>query len=291
MKQIPLLLLESLQKPGKSTCFLVKIDDREGNTHGFTTLDRIVRADDGEGMLTYQPDQELRPQNLQFSAGMDVDNTDLLGWFSPEIEKLVVAGKFSMARITIYRVSYLRLSYGMEVVAFGTVGEIEYAANKQGKRKIEYRSLTQQLRQTVSDAYSLTCRTDFGDEFCKMPLVWEPAIINAVDDQFLRFRIAGVVRPDNWFTLGVIRFDTGNNTGAELEVESWTEDGWVTLSFVTPYAVVNNVQVSIRQDCDKTWFNCYAYNNMVNMRAEHLTPVQDQSLMVPGAYIKSQNAL
>lgn len=291
MKQIPIQLLNSLKRPGRSTCFLVKVVDNENNVHGFTTLDAVVNFNDGIHQVAYAPNQEMRPQNIQSSSDMDVDNTELLGWFGPTVEQLVLAGKFSMAEITIYRVSYLRLSYGAEVVAFGTVGEIEYSTNAQGKRKVEYRSLTQQLKQTVNEQYSLTCRVPFGGEECGMPLVWEDATIIDIEDNFLRFRVSGISRPDNYFTLGVVKFTSGNNDGAELEIESWTTDGWITLSFVTPYPIPNGGSVRIRQDCDKTEFACKAYGNIVNMRAEHLTPVQDQSLMVPGAYIKSQNAL
>lgn len=291
MKEIPIQLLTALKRPGRSTCFLVKIVDNEGNVHGFTTLDAVVNFDDGIHAAAYLPNQEMRPQNIQASSEMTVDNTELLGWFGPTIEQLVLAGRFSMAEITIYRVSYLRLSYGAEVVAFGTVGEIEYSANAQGKRKVEYRSLSQQLKQRVNDRYSLTCRVPFGSEKCGMPLVWENATIVNVEDNFLRFQVSGITRPDNYFTLGVVRFDSGLNETAELEIESWTDDGWITLSFVTPYPIPLGGNVAIRQDCDKTEFACKAYGNIVNMRAEHLTPVQDQALMVPGAYIKSQNAL
>ena len=131
MKVIPIQLLDALKKPGRSTCFLVKVVDKNGTVHGFTTLDAAITFDDGFGVLQYFPNQEMRPQNIQASSDMDVDNTELVGWFGPTIEQLVLAGKFSLAEITIYRVSYLRLSYVAEVVAFGAVGEIEYSTNAQ----------------------------------------------------------------------------------------------------------------------------------------------------------------
>ncbi|QYW02127.1 hypothetical protein CPT_Sonora_024 [Stenotrophomonas phage Sonora] len=291
MKNIPVQLLTALQKSGRSTCYLVKVIDTAGGVHGFATLDAVVNFDDGTGMLAYLPDQEMRPQNIQSTSDMDVDNTELEGWFGPAIENLVVAGLFSLAEVWVYRVSYLRLNYGAEVVAFGNVGKIEYSSNSQGKRKIEWRSLAHLLKQKVNDQWSLTCRVPFGSPQCGKPLVWQPGQVADVEDNFLRFRVSGITRPDDYFVLGVVRFTSGDNTGAELEIESWTSDGWVTLSFVTPFAIDSGVFVSLRQDCDKTEFSCKAYNNIPNMRAEHLTPVQDQSLMVPGAYIKSQNAL
>lgn len=292
MKQIPLLLLENFKKSGKSTCYLVKVVDRDGIAYGFTTLDAIVTFNDGYHDVSYNPDEELRPQNIQSNLDMDVDTTELVGWFGQDMEALIVAGKFSFAEITIYRISYLRTSYGAEVIAFGTVGEVEYSTNSSGKRKIEFRSLTQQIKQHLNALYSLTCRAEFGDENCQMPFVWSgTATVDEVEDNFLRFKVTGIVAADDFYNLGVVEFLDGDNATAQLEVESWTADGWVTLSFVTPYAVPVGATLRFRQDCDKTHAACLSYGNVINMQAEHLTPTQDQSLMVPGAYIKSENAL
>lgn len=291
MKQIPAILLNTFKQSGKATCFLVKVVDDDNEVHGFCTLDRIVRFDDGFGLVVYDPDQELRPMNIQASADMQVDNTELEGWFSEYVEQKVLAGMFNSAEITIYRVSYLLTEYGAEVIGYGHIGEIEYATNKQGKRKLEYRSLTAQLKSTVNPVFSTTCRNDFGDDRCKKPFVWEAGTIGPVEDQFLRFQLLGVAQPDGWFDLGVIEYLDGPNAGKTLEVESWTADGWLTLSHVPPYAMNTDDTLRIRQDCPKTEQACLDYNNIFNMAAEHLTPVADQSLMVPGAYIKSQNAL
>lgn len=290
-KTIPLQLLTTLKKPGRSTCYLVKVVDADGTAHGFAGLDAIVRFNDGFHNVVYQPDEEMAPQNILNTANMDVDSTDLLGWFGPGVEQLVLSGLFNSAEITIYRVAYLRTEYGAEVVAYGTVGDIEYSTNKQGKRKMEFRSISQELKMKVNDQFSLTCRADFGDEDCGMPFVWEAATIVDVEDNFLRFQVSGIARPDNWFVLGVVKFLDGDNATKTLEIESWTTDGWLTLSFVTPYAIPMGGLVELRQDCDKTATSCKDYGNIVNMQAEHLTPVQDLALMVPGAYIKSDNAL
>lgn len=292
MKQIPIQLLTALQKPGRSTCFLVKVVERStGVAWGFASGNARITFDDGLHNLVYDPSQELRPQNIQNTSDMEVDNTELAGWFSDAIEQRVLAGNFNSAEVTVYRVAYLNLHYGAEVVAYGQIGTVEYAASAGGLRKLEYRSLTQLLKQTVNDVYSLTCRNEFGDEKCGMPFVWHTGTVAAVEDSLMRFQLAGVVAPTGKFDLGMVLFNDGANATFTMEVESWTADGWLTLSFVTPFAVTTGVSVSIREDCDKLAATCKAYGNIVNMNAEHLTPVQDQALMVPGAYIKSQNAL
>lgn len=291
MKTIPLQLLDALRKPGRSTCFLVKIVEVTGGVTGYASVDAVVRFNDGVHDVVYDPDQELRPQNILNTADMEVDNTELSGWFKEAVEQKVLAGKFDSAEITVYRVSYQNLAAGAEVVAYGIVGRIDYSAGRNGKRKLEYRSLTQLLKLKRNDLYSLTCRLDFGSEECGVPFDWHDGTVAEVEDNFLRFRIEGVAQPAGYFDLGVVLFESGPNTTYTMEIESWSADGWVTLSFVTPYGITPGTLIRVRRDCGKFEVHCKGYNNIVNMQAEHLTPVQDQALMVPGAYIKSQNAL
>lgn len=291
MKKIPTPLKVTIGKPGTSTCFLVKIVCKDGDVLGFCSLDADITLDDGLHVVTYDSEQELRPQNIQQELNYSVDNTDLLGWFNATMEKLVLAGKLDFAEVTIYRCSYLRLNDGVEVLAYGTVGEVDFAPGSDGKRKVEYRGLTQQLQTNITQPWSLTCRAQFGDERCGMPFVWENATVSAVgDNPYTKFTISGVTQPDDYFVLGVLEFLTGDNAGKELEVEAWTADGSVQCSFLAPYPVKVGDTLRIRQDCDKTAANCKRYGNIVNMRAEHLTPVEDQAIMVPGAYIKSVGA-
>lgn len=295
MKQIPATLVDVYERQTRGTCFLVKIVSRvDGTVFPFTNLDCVVPFNDGTHDLIYRPTQSVVPQNIQNTSDMDVDNTELHGWFSGEMERAVVAGAMRSAEITVYRVAFNHLLAGAEVVAYGLVGRIEYAADKRGKRKIEFRGMDQLLKAALNPQYSLTCRHDFGDENCGMPFVWEAAEIVEIDDPFMRFRVTGPIQAAPWFVLGVINFQTGDNAGKDVEIESWeptADGGWVTLAFPSPYAILAGVDARLRRDCDKTAAACKAYGNIPNMGAEHLTPVQDQSLMVPGAYIKSANSL
>jgi uncharacterized phage protein (TIGR02218 family) len=295
-KNIPLQLIEALQKPGTSTCYLVKVKTKEDGIFGFSTADFTLRLDDGLGEVEYSPDEELAPRNIQSTADMTVDNTKLVGWFYDLVEQKVLSGAFDSAEITIFRVSYLRLNLGYEIVGYGTIGEIEYNTDSKDRRKIEFRSLTQQLIPNGNKQYSLTCRTQFGSEECGMPFVWHNGTAEKIpgENPYLIFKVLGVSQPDGYFELGVINYITGQNAGADLEIESWTQDGAdgiVKLSYPSPYPVEDGDEVRPRQDCGKTETDCLAYGNIVNMRAEHLAPVEDQTLSVPGAYIRSRGSL
>lgn len=291
---IPLLLVDALAKPGKSTCFLIKVKSKlTDDIYGFTTLDAALRFNDGIDNILYRAYNVLNPQNIQSSWDIkDVDNTELHGWFDDVVAQVVTAGLLGGAEITIYRVAYNHLLYGAEVVAFGTVGKAEFSASKQGSRKIQFRGLSDALLTKVNPVYSLTCRNEFGDERCGKPFIWEPATVSAVHNNLMAFSVTDVSRPAGYYNFGVVKFMDGDNANVTMEVETWGADGNVKLSFLTPYAIEEGAEVWFRKDCDKMDVTCInTYNNIVNFNGEHLTPVQDQSLMVPGAYIKSNNAL
>lgn len=293
MKQIPATLMTTFQKPGRSTCFCVKVVSRDGTVvRGFTDLDDVVRFHDGTHFVEYDPAQPLAPQNIQSTSDLDPDNTELHGWFNDEVKAALMSGVLQSGEITVYRVAYLNLSAGAEVVAYGTIGKVEYMAETNGSRKIEFRGLDELIDNASCDLTSVTCRNDFGDEICRMPFVWEAGTVSNVDDPLFHFQVTGITRPDDWFNLGVVLFDDGENATVTVEIETWTADGWVTLSFAPPNNILPGTAVKLRQDCDKTFYTCRnRYNNVRNMNAEHLMPVSDTSLMVPGAYIKSNNAL
>lgn len=292
MKKIPIALLNAYGKQGSSTCFLVKVETKNDEVKGFCSLDANLQFNDGEHDILYSADEELRPQNIQMESNLAVDNTNLVGWFSEAMAKKVVAGEFDFSRVTIYRVNYLRLQYGAEIIGFGTIGEIDFAKNEATKRVLEFRSLMQQLKQEINKMYSLTCRADFGDDDCGMPFEWHAGTITGVGiNAQLQITISGVTGADDYFNYGIVEILEGDNQGATLEVEKWFSTGSTKLTYLSPFPLTIGTDIRIRRDCGKTEADCIAYGNMINMQAEPDTPAQDKSIMVPGAYVKSVNAL
>lgn len=290
MKTIPSQLLERFSRPTASWAFLAKIVSvKDGSAYGYTTLDDDIQFNDGYHDIVYDSRNELRPQNLQETDDYDAGSTNLLGWFNKELEALILAGRFDRAELTIYRVAYQHLDLGAEVIGFGTVGTVDFAINSKFKRKVEFVSLKGQLEQVINEMYSLTCRAQFGDARCKMPFEWENAVVDAVSTSpYLDFSISGPNRPAGYFEFGVVEFLTGDNAGATLEVETYSgPEGDIHLSFLAPFPIKQGDELRIRRDCGKTYSDCMGYGNIINMRAEHLTPVEDAAVQVPGAYIKS----
>lgn len=292
MKNIPIALQAHLQQDATSWCLLLRIECQgawAGTVLGFTTLDAPLQYDDGAGVVTYHADNGFAPERLQANSEMDVDNTNLTGWVSDTgiTEEQILAGIFDYAEVTIYRVNYLDLQQGHEIVAFGTCGETHFT---ESSWSTEWRSLTQQAKQPIGQVYSLTCRAVYGDERCGMPFVWSSGEVSGQASDTTRSFFCEMTQAEGWFAGGVLEWVSGSNAGAQMEVDDFTVSGAdraLRLALPMPYPIEVGDTFRVRQDCDKQFTTCKAKGNVLNFRGEHLTPVADAALAVPGAYVKS----
>lgn len=303
MKTIPIALQSHLDEDATTTCRIYRVEcvgAFAGTVLGFTDLDADITYDDGNGPVLYLASNGASMERLQASADLTVDNTELQGWVSDTgiTEAQIRAGLFDFARVRVYRVNYLDLSDGHEVVATGTCGETTFSANGW---KTEFRSLVQQLKQPQSTLYSLTCRAKYGSKPigtggeqpeekypCGKDWVWVSGTVTDVDtDEPDRiFTDTGVTEDDGHFAPGVVQWLTGNNAGEEMEVDSQESDIF-TLALDLSYPIEVGDTYRVRQDCDKTRTMCKdVHDNLVNMRAEIFIPVADGgAALIPGAQI------
>lgn len=291
MKNIPPGLLDHLSQTATTWCYLLKIECRgtwQGTVLGFADLDADIVYDDGQGEVTYSSSNGFSPDRIeQFSDITAVDNSVVNGWISESgiTTSQILAGVFDYANVSLYRVNYRDLSMGHEVVDYGTCGETKFSGNKWA---VEFRGLGQQAKQIISQQYSLTCRAAFGDAKCKMPFVWSPGSVSALGSDNTREFIAVMAHADGWFDGGVLEWLTGNNAGAQMEVDTFVADSLdreFTLVLPMPLPIQNGDTFRVRRDCGKTFQDCKDYDNVLNFRGEHLTPVSDPGVMVPGANI------
>lgn len=299
MKSIPVALKTHLALPATSWTLLLKVVCKDGTVLGFTRLDAALTYDDGGGAITYSPDQGFTPARLQAAADLGVDNTELQGWYSAGgvTEQRIRAGLLDKAEVWIYRVNFMDLSQGHEVWGYGTLGETRFVETGW---VTEFRSLKQQLKQPLCQLISLTCRARFGSKPigtpgaeiterkpCNKDMVWHAGTVTSVGiDPRKTFTDSARTEADGFFEPGVIRWLTGANAGAQIEVYTFASDQF-ELILPLPYPMAPGDTYEGRQDCDHTFSMCKdRHDNTLNFRAEHLTPVQDaDSIMVPGANI------
>lgn len=286
MKSIPVALQTHYSQPATTTCRLLRIETKGGTVIGMTDLDADVAYNDGSGLVTYKADNGFRPERLQQSADFAVDNTEASGWVADTgvTEQQIRAGLFDYARFRYYRVNYLDLTQGHEVLQTGTLGETKFSGQE---FRVELRSLTQQLKQTISKLYSKTCRATFGDAQCGKAFVWVAGTVTALGAETNRiFTDSALAQADNHFRLGVVEWLTGANAGAQMEVDTYTAKT-LTLSLALPYAIAVGDTFRVRQDCDKTPATCKTtHANLVNFRGEPFIPTDGGQSQVPGAEIE-----
>lgn len=307
MKSIPIALQAHLDQDATTLCQLVRVETKDGTVFGFTDLDADVAYDDGDGSVTYAAENGFTPSRMQASADTAVDNA--------EIDGVVMAGGITMAQIRaglfdyasvrIYRVNYMSLSDGHEIIAVGTLGETRFSDTGW---KSEFRSLTQQLKQPLSPGYSIECRARFGSkpigtvgaEFtelhpCGKDFTWYTGTVTGLGSNVRRIFVdAALAQAGDFFSPGVVEILDGPNAGAQMEVDAY--DGatkTVTLALALPYALTAGVAYRIRQDCSKQWADedhgClyhYGADRKDNFQGEPHIPVSDAGAnLIPGAQI------
>lgn len=313
MKTIPIALQTHLNQDATTLCQLTRIETKNGSVFGFTDLDIDVIYDDGNGYVTYQSENGFTPSRLQASADLSVDNAELAGLVMDTgiTEAQIRAGLFDYAKVRIYRVNYEDLSQGHEIIATGTAGETQFSASGW---KTEFRSLTQQLKQPISRLYSLTCRAKFGsqpvgtgpdsDGFvleerypCGKRFTWSAdTTVTSVTSRTV-FAGASLSEPDSYYDLGVVEWLTGNNAGAQMEVNAFENNsnagGQIELSLPMAYQVEIGDTFRARKDCSKEWDDAangclfhWGSERALHFRGEPDIPIADGGQnMVPGAQI------
>lgn len=255
MRQIPAQLLSHYSTGRTSVCLLTKVKCKDGTILAFTTLDAPVTFTDGpDGPITYSPTNGFRPSEQVWAADLNVDTAEATGWIHDTgiTEQQIRAGLFNFARWWIYEVNYRDLGAGYVLKGSGTTGETRFGDSSW---TVELRSKTQQLKQPMVDLQTKTCRVEYGSPPCGKTFEWAQAAVAAPDAD----------EPDRIFTItdegtgwldppaynyGVIRVLTGDNAGAEVEIELH-EAGQLALLLPLPYPMQPGDQFEARIDCNK----------------------------------------
>lgn len=288
MKTIQATLLTHLGQPVTTTCLLVKVacaGAYAGTVLGFTNLDIDVPYNDTLGSVTYESENGFTPRRMAQTSGLGVDNSEIDGVVSVGniTEAMVRSGLFDAATVTIYRVNYNDLTSGRhEIVGYGRAGETIYS---ELSWRTEFRSLSQLLKQPIGERYSHTCRAQFGDARCGVALSWTAGTVDGLGSETDReFTDASVVAADGTYQYGVIRWTSGLNTGAQMEVDVYTV-GTFALAMGMPFVIQIGDDYDFRLDCSKEFTYCdTVHSNTDNFRGENLIPI-DGTAMVPGAEI------
>lgn len=295
-RTLPTGLVNRFKAGGTTQCALLQIRPARMPTFGITSLDRdVIYADgtdagDSSGMVVYRAKNGFTPSDQVTSMDLSVDNAEassLLAQFTFDgmTPEAIDQGEYDGAPFTLYLVDYEDLAAGHVILSAGTVGQVRRSDT--GAATIELRSLLQQLKQrAMVELTSIACRATFGDERCKMPLVWTDATVTTVGPEDDRTFTVDAL-PDGFVVPGIVSWKSGTAEGREYEIEEYDPGtGLITLVFPTYLPIQVGDTLQIRRDCDKSKDMCKSYANLLNMRAEADIPrANGTDLQAPGGSV------
>jgi uncharacterized phage protein (TIGR02218 family) len=139
----------------------VKIVREDGEEIGITDLDTDIVYNG----LTYLSAAGYTPTAIQNTGSFSVNNVDVEGILAVAgVQRVdIAAGLYDHAQIYIFELNYNDTTQGEVALMTGHWGECKLQDNRY---TAEFRSLTQELQQTIGELYSKTCRANLGDTRC-----------------------------------------------------------------------------------------------------------------------------
>lgn len=262
-KFIPIYLQAHYDGDALTTCLLARIMTKSGQFIGATDLDVNIEYDpaaydpggtgDDWGLQNHAADTGgISFSRVETAADLTVDNAELSMLPSDEMvtEAQMLAGIFDLADVRIYRVNYMDLSQGHELVFAGQLGVVK---TSQGIAGVETRSLTDLLKQPEADLYSIPCSHIFGGPKCPKAYVWTEFEVTAVDiDDPLRVFGTDITPTNDFYVPGVIEWTEGDNVPKQMEVDQNTA-GTFALAIPMDFAIKIGDRGRVREDCSKLW--------------------------------------
>lgn len=271
-RQIPVLLQDHLDGDATTTCLLLRIDPQQPNVPGYgvTTLDVDVTYNDGGGPRLYSAAVGAQPTVIQTGANLSVDNAEAQS-LTPEFdvpisEADIRAGSYDFAQFTLYLVDYENLSAGHVILQAGTLGRVTIDDN--GLSFVnELRGFSAELKQSICEKDSLTCRAIFGSQpegdSSGAPIQRFPCGVDAQAllvngtvtsvglENTLTFTVGGFTMAADDLNPGMTFWVTGLNAGRSYEIDTNTSGGIITLSHETAWPIQIGDTLMYRVDCNK----------------------------------------
>lgn len=296
MKNVSVALAAHLAGDVTTLCTCWKVTRQSGIVNGFTDHDQDVVF----GGVTYQASGGFTASNVQTTAALQVDNMEVTGFLSsPSItEGDLHAGLWDHASVLVFLLNWADMTMGALNVRYGYLGEV---TAHRSNFVAELRGLTQNLSRTLGEVYTPACRADLGDARCKVvlaPYTASGTVTSVTDNQTFATSLGSSTvqltaspvttgtPPDGYFVDGKLTWLAGPNSGASVEVRSYTAvGGQIITKLQAGYNVSVGDAFSVYRGCNKIGRagDCkLVFNNYVNFRGEEDLPGLDKILQVGG---------
>jgi len=280
-KSIPLALVTAQGQGVYHYSRLLKIGPLPDDSYvRVTSCDKNEVYDDGTGEATWYAASGLQMSTIEATNDLSVDNAEaqsLVSVFPLQgmTEAMVNNGTLDNVEYVVYEHVVGGASGVHEIKGAGVIGRVRI---EQSLVVIpELRSFSELLNQTgIISQTSLDCRTKrFGSqegeerEWCGYDITgeWVAFTVTAVGAEAVREFFSddldeglypSSVDGEGYFAPGLVLWETGDNAGKSIEVESFTPgdsngEGYVSLRFTTPNPIKENDTGLIRRDCTRKW--------------------------------------
>lgn len=218
----------------------LRIERTDGYVLGITELDVNVEIDDAlllgvdPRSLVYFSAAGYTPTNMQSTSDNSVNNADVEGVLSAVgvQREDIIAGRYDFAKLHVFIYDY-KAGTIVKKLGSGHWGEVTL---KDGSYVAEFRSLSQQLQQTIGRTFNPECDDQFGGTRCTLdassvPVGWLGTVTEGSGGNFF---FDSTVSPstDGVWAGGSLTWTGGSNTG---EAQAVTDSHGTKIEYATPF--------------------------------------------------------
>lgn len=223
-----------------------RFERRDGQVVTVTTCARDLLIS-GE---IYLSKEGVNPNAIDQQADGAVQNSEINGTLSTDFasEAEIISGLWDKAFVTVFDVNYRDLTMGRMTLQAGTLGDV-----KAGRSAFtaELRGLLQALQQSVGRVFTPHCLATLGDLQCKVNVeaMRFTSSLTGVTNRRV-FIDSAATQASDWFGAGVLRVESGDMAGAEMEVYGFA-GGVYTLALPLPLNPEIGMAYSVLPGCRK----------------------------------------
>lgn len=282
MKTMPGVSLSHVAQQVTTLATCWKIVRRDGVVLGFTDYHEDLTV---LGVLYKAASGLTRATALSGVSDLSVSNmeTETILDSTRISRPALLAGLYDFADVFILMVDYTNPSLWQIKLARGKLGEVSVGKNS---AQVEFRSLTQLLKQRIGRTHEAHCPYDLGDAKCgvNLTLFKKPATVTTSVSSRV-FRASALIGNGvDWFRFGKVTWTSGLNTGLTMEVKTYTDStGEITLSLPMPFNIVLGDALDAFPGCAKTFAICQSKFNNLNFGGFPFVKGTDFILSFPDA--------
>lgn len=267
----------------------VKLSLRDGTTLAFSDHDEdlLIDIDDGDGVVTYRPDQGILSRDIELVLGLEASTTEIVVPFVGGMTRNAALGRrYNQAVVWIFDVDFTQDSPEPLALLKGRITEVFVHQNA---AVFEIRGLSDFFNITQGRILSPRCSADFGDADCgQTPEEVATTVIEKMSDMRFRVAVSGTYA-DGYFKYGQAQFTSGELANINpSEVFDYTgQTGLVMMHSPLPDIPQVGDNLTLKRGCsnlkstsDPNIPTCLSYNNVRRFRGFDRVPGSDIYLRV-----------